>query len=128
MRILAVITEPKEVKKILRHLVKVGRPPAGIPAKAGAGSKLRVIANLYPCPFRGMSMSPQHSLSFPKAKFIVLSDRRSSQERQLLLDLLCVAEDERQSCLDRLDGHQIRRLARTPRIIKSTIISQLDFL
>jgi hypothetical protein len=32
MRILAVITEPEEVKKILRYLVKVGRPPAGIPA------------------------------------------------------------------------------------------------
>jgi len=27
MRILAEITEPEEVKKILRHLVKVGRPP-----------------------------------------------------------------------------------------------------
>ena len=27
MRILAVITEPEEVRKILRHLVKVGRPP-----------------------------------------------------------------------------------------------------
>ena len=30
MRILAVITEPEEVKKILRHLVKLGRPPPGI--------------------------------------------------------------------------------------------------
>jgi hypothetical protein len=30
MRILAVITEPAEVKKILRHLVKVGRPPPGL--------------------------------------------------------------------------------------------------
>jgi hypothetical protein len=30
MRILAVITEPEEVKKILRHLVKVGRPPPGL--------------------------------------------------------------------------------------------------
>jgi hypothetical protein len=27
MRILAVITEPEEVRKILRHLVKVGRSP-----------------------------------------------------------------------------------------------------
>jgi hypothetical protein len=33
--------------------------------------------------------------------FLVLSDRRSSQERQLLRDLLCVAGNERQSCLDR---------------------------
>ena len=46
-------------------------------------------------------MSTQHSLVFPKAMFPVLSDRRSSQERQLLWDLLCVAEDERQSRLDR---------------------------
>jgi hypothetical protein len=30
MQILAVITEPEEVKKILRHLVKVGRPPPGL--------------------------------------------------------------------------------------------------
>ena len=30
MRILAVITEPEEVKKILRHLLKVGRPPPGL--------------------------------------------------------------------------------------------------
>jgi hypothetical protein len=30
MRILAVITEPEEVKKILRHLVKVGRSPPGL--------------------------------------------------------------------------------------------------
>jgi hypothetical protein len=30
MRILAVITEPEEVKKILRHLVKVGRAPPGL--------------------------------------------------------------------------------------------------
>jgi hypothetical protein len=30
MRILAVITEPEEVKKILRHLVKVGQSPPGL--------------------------------------------------------------------------------------------------
>jgi hypothetical protein len=30
MRILAVITDPGEVKKILRHLVKIGRPPPGL--------------------------------------------------------------------------------------------------
>lgn len=30
MRILAVITEPEEVKRIIRHLVKVGRPPPGL--------------------------------------------------------------------------------------------------
>jgi len=30
MRILAVITEPEEVKKILRHLLKVGRSPPGV--------------------------------------------------------------------------------------------------
>jgi hypothetical protein len=30
MRILAVITDPDEVKKILRHLVKVGRAPPGL--------------------------------------------------------------------------------------------------
>jgi hypothetical protein len=30
MRILAVITEPEEVKKILRHLVKIGRSPPGL--------------------------------------------------------------------------------------------------
>jgi hypothetical protein len=29
MRILAVITEPEEVRKILRHLVKIARSPPG---------------------------------------------------------------------------------------------------
>jgi hypothetical protein len=29
MRILAVITEPEEVRKILRQLVKIGRSPPG---------------------------------------------------------------------------------------------------
>jgi len=32
MRILAVITEPEEVSKILRHLVKTGRSPPGLGA------------------------------------------------------------------------------------------------
>ena len=73
----------------------------GRSATSGAGSKLRVIANLSPCLLRGMSMSPRHSLSFQKTMFLVLTDRCSSQEGQLLWDLLCVAEDERQSCLDR---------------------------
>jgi hypothetical protein len=30
MKVLAVITDPSEVKKILRHLVKIGKPPSGI--------------------------------------------------------------------------------------------------
>jgi hypothetical protein len=30
MRVLAVITAPTEVNKILRHLVKIGRPPPGL--------------------------------------------------------------------------------------------------
>ncbi len=30
MRILAIITEPEEVRKILRHLVKIGRSPPGL--------------------------------------------------------------------------------------------------
>jgi hypothetical protein len=30
MRILALITEPEEVRKILRHLVKIGRSPPGL--------------------------------------------------------------------------------------------------
>jgi hypothetical protein len=30
MRILAVIIDSGEVKKILRHLVKIGRPPPGL--------------------------------------------------------------------------------------------------
>jgi hypothetical protein len=30
MRVLAVITDPAEVKKILRHLVNIGRPPPGL--------------------------------------------------------------------------------------------------
>jgi len=29
MKVIAVITEPEEVKKILPHLVKVGRSPPG---------------------------------------------------------------------------------------------------
>jgi hypothetical protein len=58
------------------------------------------MINLSPCLLRGMSMSPQRSFSFQKAMFLVLSARRSSQEGQLSRDLLCVAEDERQNCLD----------------------------
>jgi hypothetical protein len=30
MNVIAVITDPEEVKKILSHLVKVGRPPPGL--------------------------------------------------------------------------------------------------
>jgi len=32
MRILAVITDSAELKKILRHLVKIGPPPPGLDA------------------------------------------------------------------------------------------------
>ncbi len=32
MRILAIITDPEEVNKILRHLVKTGKPPPGLDA------------------------------------------------------------------------------------------------
>ena len=34
MRILAIITDPEEVKKILRHLVKTGKPPPGLDASS----------------------------------------------------------------------------------------------
>ena len=34
MRILAIITDPQEVKKILRHLVKAGKPPPGLDASS----------------------------------------------------------------------------------------------
>jgi len=30
MKVLAVILKPQEIKRILRHLVKQGRPPPGI--------------------------------------------------------------------------------------------------
>jgi hypothetical protein len=30
MRLIAVITDPAEVRKILRHLIKVGRAPPGL--------------------------------------------------------------------------------------------------
>ena len=30
MKILAIITDPEEVKKILRHLVKTGKSPPGL--------------------------------------------------------------------------------------------------
>ena len=35
MRVLAVITEPEEVRKILRHLVKIGRSPPGLGVVGG---------------------------------------------------------------------------------------------
>ena len=34
MRILAIITDPEEVNKILRHLVKTGKPPPGLDASS----------------------------------------------------------------------------------------------
>jgi len=30
MNVIAVITDPEEVKKILRHLMKIGRSPPGL--------------------------------------------------------------------------------------------------
>jgi hydrogenase maturation factor HypF (carbamoyltransferase family) len=30
MRILAVITEPQQALKIMRHLIKIGKPPPGL--------------------------------------------------------------------------------------------------
>jgi hypothetical protein len=30
MKILAFITDPAELRKILRHLIKIGRPPPGL--------------------------------------------------------------------------------------------------
>jgi len=30
MKVIAVITDPEEARKILRHLVKIGRPPPGL--------------------------------------------------------------------------------------------------
>jgi hypothetical protein len=30
MKVLAVITDPVEVDKILRHLIQIGRPPPGL--------------------------------------------------------------------------------------------------
>jgi hypothetical protein len=30
MKLIAVITDPAEVRKILRHLIKTGRPPPGL--------------------------------------------------------------------------------------------------
>ena len=73
MKVIAVITKPEEVRKILRHLVKIGRGSAPLRRPADplrgwalpAGSELRVIANLSTaCSLRGISMSPRHSLGF----------------------------------------------------------------
>jgi hypothetical protein len=33
MKVIAMITDPEEVKKILRHLVKIGRSPSGLDPK-----------------------------------------------------------------------------------------------
>ena len=49
--------------------------------------------------------------------FLIRIARRSSREVPLSGDSPCTTEDERESCLGRLDGHQIRRLACPPRII-----------
>ena len=38
MRILAVITDADEVKKILRHLIKIGKPPLGRQPRLRGGS------------------------------------------------------------------------------------------
>ena len=43
----------------------------GLPIPTPAGSKLRVIANLSPCLFRGMSMSLQLLLSPSSSGFLV---------------------------------------------------------
>jgi hypothetical protein len=34
MRLIALITDPSEVRKILRHLLKIGRAPPGLHASA----------------------------------------------------------------------------------------------
>ena len=110
MKVIAVITEPEEVKK----------PTAsgeGWPATTRAGTRLRVMINLSPYPFRGIRMSALRSLDIQRAVFLVRSARRSTQEVQLFGNLLCAAEDQREGCLYRLDGFDIRGLACPLRII-----------
>jgi hypothetical protein len=34
MKLIAIITDPAEVRKILRHLVKIGRAPPGLDTSA----------------------------------------------------------------------------------------------
>jgi len=108
MRILAVITEPEQVRKILRHLVKIGR--GGAPVRRPAARRrglihLRLTDYLSPSSpssrLRGISVSPRRSLGFQRAVFLALSTRRSSREVRLSRDLVYATEDERKSLLDR---------------------------
>ena len=56
-------------------------------------------------------MSVLRSLDIQRAVFLARSALRSTQEVQLFGNLLCAVEDERDSCLDRLDGCDVRGLA-----------------
>ena len=38
MKILAIITDREEVRKILKHLIKMGKPPPGLRASAAPSS------------------------------------------------------------------------------------------
>jgi hypothetical protein len=96
LHILAVITEPEEVRRTLRHLVKVGRPPPGFnPTSLNLST---------PFLSRGITLSARRSLRFLKAVFLAWSPRLNSREVRLSRDWLCAAEDYRKNCLDRLDG------------------------
>jgi hypothetical protein len=96
IRILAVIIEPEEVGKILRHLVKIGLSPPGFdpaslnlqsvppPAPGGHSARCRVP-------------EPYIQLCSP-----LRSCRLNRGEVPLSRDLSYAAVEERKSCLDRL--------------------------
>jgi hypothetical protein len=52
MRVLAVITNPAEVNKILRHLIKIGRPPPGL-EPARSKELTRPLLSVSPISVRG---------------------------------------------------------------------------
>ena len=87
MRILAVITEPEEVRRILRHLVKIG--PGGAPLRRAADPLrgwIRASCNCQSVPFLcapGITLSPWLSLLFLKAVFLARGALLSSREVRL---------------------------------------------
>jgi hypothetical protein len=66
-------------------------------------------------------MSPRRSLDFQRAVFVAWSTLLSSREERLSGNLICSAEDERESCLDPFDGRYIGSLVGPSRIIKRII-------
>jgi hypothetical protein len=65
MEVIAVITDPEEVRKILLHLVKIGRSPPGLTAPGWIQTSCNLLSVSLPAP--GNQHVPTAFLILPKS-------------------------------------------------------------